>query len=287
MIISNLDLHQVPRQPGVEPAIIVLGVVSMSDQNTGPETAESQIDKASLAAARRAGLRAGLSIPGLSIFATMLGYSAISRDGGFDLWMTLATTGLVWGMPGQVAMVTLHTAGASVLVIMTAVALANMRMLLMTVSGMAMMNAQAGDLPFWKKLIYAQMLAITSWLQIGIIEGRYHYLEIRAYFTGMASVLYIIGMTGTGFGYLMSDWVDPRIMLAVMVATPLYILLMVINARRMMMRAAGVLGGVLCPLLYPFIGEWSILVGGLVGGSLIVAFWPKSGHQLQQAKRQG
>ena len=229
----------------------------------------------SLANARRDGLKVSLGVPMISIFGTMLGFSAIARDAGFDIWMTLATTALVWGMPGQVAMVTLYTAGSSVLVIVTAVALANMRMLLMTITGMAMMGFNHDKVPFWRKMIYAQMMAITSWLQIGIVEGKYHPRELRSYFAGMAVTLYFAGLSGTAIGYSMSDWVDDRFLLAVMVATPLYILLMVINARRLMMRIAGVLGGSLCPMLYPFIGEWAILIGGVVGGSLVVFFWPK------------
>ena len=231
-------------------------------------------DHADKLKARREGMRCALGIPGISIFGTMLGFAAIAREAGFDLSMTLATT-FVWGMPGQVAMVTLHAAGASALVIFTAVALANMRMLLMTVSGMAIMGAGQDALSFWRRLLLAQMLAITSWLQIGILEGRRPPHEVRSFFVGMAGMLYVLGMTGTAFGYYMDDWVDQRIMLAVMVATPLYILLMVINARRLMMRMAGVLGGGLCPLLYPLIGEWSILIGGVVGGTLVVILWPR------------
>ena len=139
--------------------------------------------------ARRDGIKAGLGVPMLSIFCTMLGFSAISRDAGFDIWMTLAATGLIWGMPGQVAMATLHTAGASVLVIVAAVALANMRMLLMTITGMAMMGFNEDRVPFWRKLLHAQMMAITSWLQIGIVEDRYAPRELRSYFVGIASEL--------------------------------------------------------------------------------------------------
>ena len=113
-------------------------------------------DHADKLKARREGMRCALGIPGVSIFGTMLGFAAIAREAGFDLSMTLATTFLVWGMPGQVAMVTLHAAGASALVIFTAVALANMRMLLMTVSGMAIMGqvrmpCRFGGVSFWRR----------------------------------------------------------------------------------------------------------------------------------------
>ncbi len=242
-----------------------------------PHHADNHANAAAVRKARHDGIRAGLGIPGLGIFATMVGFAAIAREAGFDLPMTLTTTFFVWGMPGQVAMATMHAAGGTAFVVMTAVALANMRMLLMTISGMSMMGLTKDDVPFWQKLLLMQMLAITSWLQIGIMEGKYPPRMIRSYFIGMAGTLYVLGMLGTGFGYSLDDWVNPHILLAIMVITPLYILLMVVNARRLMMRVAGTFGGVLCPLLYPFLGEWSILIGGLAGGTLVVLFWPKKG----------
>jgi predicted branched-subunit amino acid permease len=238
---------------------------------------DNHADATVLQKARYEGIRAGIGVPGLSIFATMLGFAAIAREAGFELSMVLTTTAIVWGMPGQVAMATLHATGASVFVITTAVALANMRMLLMTISGMAMMGMTKDDVSFWQKLLLAQMLAITSWLQIGSIEGRYPPRMIRSYFIGMAGTLYVLGMLGTVLGYFMDDWVNSHILVAVMVITPLYILLMVIKARRLMMRIAGAFGGILCPLLYPFLGEWSILIGGLIGGTLVMLFWSKKG----------
>ena len=33
-------------------------------------------------------------------------------------------------------------------------------------------------------------------------------------------------------------------------------------------RVAVVSGGIIGPILYPYIGDWSIIIGGLVGGTL-------------------
>jgi predicted branched-subunit amino acid permease len=225
------------------------------------------------------GVWAAFSIPGVSIFANMVGFAAIARQAGFDLPMTLATTLLVWGMPGQVAMASLHIAGASLLVIFTAVALANMRMLLMSISGMEMMALNEGRHPFWQKVLLMQMLAITSWVQIGMVEGRYSKPGLVRYFAGFASVIYALGMLGTLAGYYLSDWASPDVLRAVLVITPLYILLMVINARRMLNRVAGVAGGALCPVFYPVLGEWSILIGGIAAGTMVVMadrFWQRA-----------
>lgn len=220
--------------------------------------------------ARRNGMRAGLGIPGVSIFATMVGFAAIAREAGFDLTMTMATTAFVWGMPGQVAMATLHMAGASVLVIFTAVALANMRMLLMTISGMEMMGLNRSNVAFWQKIMLMQVLAITTWVQIGMVEDRYSKEGLRHYFIGMASIIYTSGLAGTAVGYSLSSFLPEVVLVPVLVITPLYILMMVINARRILNRMAGVAGGAIVPMLFPLIGEWSILVGGLIGGTMVV-----------------
>ena len=66
---------------------------------------------------------------------TMMGFGAITREAGFDFWMTTLTTLSVWGMPGQVAFVSLYATGSSMFLMVVAVALANMRMMLMVISG--------------------------------------------------------------------------------------------------------------------------------------------------------
>ena len=217
------------------------------------------------------GMKDSIGVPGISIFASMTGFAAIAREAGFDVVQATATSGLVWGMPGQVAMASLHMAGASLLVIFTAVALANMRMMLMVMSGMDMLGLRDVPISFVKKFLLMHLLAITSWVQIGKMQPDYSPPELLAYFKGNAGMIYVFGMFGTLLGYYLSELVSQDVLRAVIVITPLYILLMVINARVKDHRTAAILGGGLCPLTFPIIGEWSILFAGIVGGSLVVA----------------
>ena len=41
-----------------------------------------------------------LRAPAYALGATMAGFATIAREAGFDVWMTVATSALVWGMPG-------------------------------------------------------------------------------------------------------------------------------------------------------------------------------------------
>lgn len=236
---------------------------------------QDSIDPDRLRLARKNGFRDSFGVPAISIFASMTGFAAIAREAGFDMTQSVATSALVWGMPGQVAMASLHMAGASVLVIFTAVALANLRMLLMVVSGMDMMNLRDSSLNFVQKVLLMHMLAITSWVQLGHVEGQYTSRELRSYFYGFGGMIFVFGLTGSAFGYQLTAWVGDEVLRAILVVTPLYILLMVINARVLSNRFAAVLGGALCPLTYPFIGEWGILFGGIAGGTMVIGvkYW--------------
>ena len=136
---------------------------------------------------------------------------------------------------------------------------------------MDMLGLRDVKMGFIKKFLLMHLLAITSWVQIGKIQPDYTPPELLAYFKGNAGMIYVFGMSGTFLGYYLSELISPEALRAVIVITPLYILLMVINARVKDHRTAAILGGALCPLTFPVFGEWSILFAGIVGGSLVVA----------------
>ena len=203
---------------------------------TSPSSENNPIN---FATAKKRGAIDALGVPAFSIFANMTGFSAIAREAGFDISQAMVTTALVWGMPGQVAMASLHMAGASAMVIFTAVALANMRMLLMVVSGMDMTGLRDQKMPFWKKMALMQMLAITSWVHVGQVEDQYTKAELLRYFTAFAMVIYVAGILGTGFGYYLSDYVSDDVLRIILAITPMYILMMVVTARQSFNRYAG------------------------------------------------
>jgi predicted branched-subunit amino acid permease len=211
-----------------------------------------------------------IGIPGLGLFFSMVGFAAIAREAGFDLAAALATSALVWGMPGQVAMASLYLAGASVAVIVMAVALANMRMMLMVVSAVDLIGFRRYGAGLLKQLISVHFLAITTWIQLAVVRDRVADRAMYIYFLGFALPLYGIGMLGTLLGFYLIDVVPIWLLKTIVFTTPLYILMMVAKIRSLLFRQAGLLGGILAPLLYPVLGEWAILVAGVVGGTLIM-----------------
>jgi len=209
-----------------------------------------------------------LRAPCYALGLTMAGFSTIAREAGLDFWMSLVTSLGVWGMPGQVAFASLYSAGASLFVIFVAVSLANMRMLLMVISASDMMHMGSHKLPLWKRVFWMHFLAITAWAHVGMAQQKYPPHLLLAYYQGFALTIFSFGIMGTIFGYFLSDLLQPEFLRIVIFITPIYIMLMIINARQKANRLAVVIGGMLSPLFFPLAGEWAILLAGIIGGSL-------------------
>ena len=218
--------------------------------------------------ARRNAMIDALRAPCYALCITMAGFSTIARESGFDFMMALVTSLGVWGMPGQVAFASLYSAGASLLIIFVAVSLANMRMLLMVISAADMMHLKSHDLPVWKRVFWMQFLAITAWSHLGFAEQKYPSHLLLPYYQGFSLTIFSFGIFGTVFGFFLSDLLPPDLLRVVIFVTPIYILLLIMNARQKANRLAVVFGGALSPLFFPFAGEWAILLAGLIGGSL-------------------
>ena len=209
-----------------------------------------------------------LRAPAFALGATMAGFAAIAREAGLDVWMTITTSALVWGMPGQVAFASLYSAGASLFIIFFAVTLANMRMLLMVLSAADMMHLHLHNLPLWRRVVLMQFLAITSWAHLAFAKRKYPSQLLMPYFQGFSLTLFGFGMFGTVLGYFLPDLVTPNILQVIIFITPIYIFLLITTARQKANRLAVLFGGVLCPVLHSFAGEWSILIAGILGGTI-------------------
>ena len=217
---------------------------------------------------RRNAVIDALSAPCYALCITMAGFSAIARESGFDFMMALITSLGVWGMPGQVAFASLYSAGASLIIIFVAVSLANMRMLLMVISAADMMHLKSHDLPVWKRVFWMQFLAITAWAHLGFAQQKYPSHLLLPYYQGFSITIFTFGILGTVMGFFLTDFLPPELLRVVIFVTPIYILLLIINARQKANRLAVVFGGALSPTFFPFVGEWAILLAGLIGGTL-------------------
>jgi hypothetical protein len=83
-----------------------------------------------------------------------------------------------------------------------------------------------------------------------------------------AGTIFISAMAGAIAGYLGVGELPKYVATALLLLTPLYVLLIMISVRRLSGYLALAFGGVAVPLLMQWSVEWGLLVGGLGAGTL-------------------
>lgn len=213
-----------------------------------------------LAAAREA-----FGTPALILFASYIGFGSLVRDNGFALWLGLTSTVTAWALPGQIALVELFSAGASLLTITLAVALTNLRLMPMTIVLMPWLRSPGR--PRWHYFLAAHLIAVTGWAAAlqrcpQLPEG-----QRLPYLTGFSSVLWVASMAGTAIGYAAAGSVPVELGLGLVFLNPVYFLLLFISDLRLRIRALSLAyGALLGPPLYLWNPDWSLVVAGVVGG---------------------
>ena len=213
------------------------------------------------------GVRDCLGVPALGLGLTMVGFGAMCQDAGLDLLPSIGITGLVWGIAGQVALIEIHSGGGGLLAIFIAVALANLRMLPMAVTGL---SSVLGDrrVPYLGRLALMQAMAITCWVQMMTRTDHVPPPQRVTYYMGFAMMLISAGLIGTATGHQLGRVVPPAVLTVTIFMTPLYLLLLISGARQWANRLSVVFGIVIGVGLFPVLGDWAVIAAGLVGGTL-------------------
>ena len=121
--------------------------------------------------AKRGALDA-LGIPLIVLLGGMTGYGALAHDSGIGLGLATVATVLVWGLPGQIAMLELQNAGADLLAIGIAVGMANMRFFPMSVALLPTFGRHAGGT--LGRVFQSQIMSASSrgFLRAGLASVR-------------------------------------------------------------------------------------------------------------------
>ena len=102
-----------------------------------------------------------LSLPAFILLFTMRGFGSLARGAGLGADMAAVAALLIWGLPGQLAMVELTATGQGYIAIVFACSLANARFLPMVVSFVPAMSRGRSNIA--GMLLDAQLLSINSW----------------------------------------------------------------------------------------------------------------------------
>ena len=150
-------------------------------------------------AVMRKALLDALSLPAFILLFTMMGFGSLARSAGFGPEMAALASLLIWGLPGQLAMVELARTGQGMVAIVFACSLANARFLPMVVSFMPTLVRERASMP--RMLLDAQLLSINSWAMCMREFPQVEAACRHRYYVIFASSILLAAVIGTLLGY--------------------------------------------------------------------------------------
>ena len=211
------------------------------------------------------GIRDAMGAPVLVLFAGMVGFGAMGRSHGFDAWMTGLTSLLMFALPGQVVMLEMFISGSSLLAIGFAVTLTSTRFVTMVVTLFPQLHRRDRNPLLY---LWVHMLAMTAWAVSMREFPRMRPQHRLNYFIGLALPCWLISPLGTVLGYYVAGWVPTPVTLALVFINPLFFLLTFTDVKPWGNRLAIGLGCLLGPLFFMLDADSSLLLTGLVGGTV-------------------
>ena len=217
-------------------------------------------------AAFRQGVREAAGAPAAILLAGFLGFGALAAAQGIPLPVAVASTVLIWALPGQLIFVEMHALAAPLAVTIVAVMLSSARFLPMTL--MLMPEIRDARHRAWQYYALAQLLSLSGWTFAVARFPQLPRAQRLAWFYGFALVLVATSALSTAAGYVGADRLAPAVQLALVFMVPMYYLLILSGAVRERIAALGLAcGAVAGPLAYFVTPQWSVVLGGLSGGT--------------------
>ena len=213
----------------------------------------------------------------------MVGFGAMGHTHGFDAWTMGLTSLLMFALPGQVVMLEMFISGSSLLAIGFAVTLTSTRFVTMVVTLFPQLHRRDRNPLLY---VWVHMLAMTAWA-VSMREFPAMAPKYRLnYFIGLALPCWLISPIGTVLGYFVAGWVPVAVTLGLVFINPLFFLLTFTDVKPWVNRMAIGLGCVLGPVFYVFDADSSLLLTGLVAGTLAY-FIDRQWLRLQPTEMQG
>ena len=213
-----------------------------------------------------AGFREAFAAPAWVLGVGFIGFGSLAQSQGFSMLHAGLSTLIIWALPGQLILVEMHTLGAPFAAILLAVVFSASRFLPMAVTLMPHMREPG--VPAWRYYVAGQLLAMTSW---AMAMNRFpdHPRPARLpFFLGFALTIWIVSLLCTIAGFALAGSLPGPVRLAFIFANPLYfILILTADLRERMVVLALACGAIAGPLIHLFLPAWSVIGGGLAGGT--------------------
>ena len=205
--------------------------------------------------------------PAIALTCCFIAIGALLKNLGFNIQESIFSTVLTYALPGSLVMAESMLIGASLLNIFLAVWIVNARLYPMAVSLFPLMMHKSQ--PKWKYYFSCHFIAVSAWL---IMKSNYKKIpkEHRIdYWIGIGSAAMCASIFGTFIGFSFSEYLNKDMMMGLAILNPVYFLCMLVGASTTIPITLSVLiGTILGPIIYLFSPEWSILLTGVIGGSI-------------------
>ena len=205
--------------------------------------------------------------PAIALGCCFIAIGALLKNLGFNIQESIFSTMLTYALPGSLVMAESLLVGASLLNIFLAVWFVNARLYPMTVSLFPLMIHK--DQPKWKYYLSCHFIAVSAWL---IMKSNYKKIPKNFridYWIGIGSATWSVAVLGTFIGFYISEYLNKDMLIGLAILNPIYFLCMMVGAAKTIQITLSVLLGIILgPVFYYFSPEWSILLGGVSGGTI-------------------
>ena len=205
--------------------------------------------------------------PAIALGGCFIAIGALLKNIGFNIQESIFSTMLIYALPGSLIMAESILVGASLLSIFIAVWFVNARLYPMAVSLFPLMMDEAQ--PKWKYYLSCHFIAVSAWL---IMKSNYETIEKKNrvdFWIGIGSATWSVAVFSTILGFYLSDYLNKDMLMGLAILNPIYFICMMVGAMKtIQVTLSVVLGAILGPVIYFFSPEWSIILGGLIAGSI-------------------
>jgi predicted branched-subunit amino acid permease len=205
--------------------------------------------------------------PAIALGCCFIAIGALLKNIGFNIQESIFSTMLIYALPGSLVMAESILVGASLLSIFIAVWFVNARLYPMAVSLFPLMMDESQ--PKWKYYLSCHFIAVSAWL---IMKSNYETIEKKDrvdFWIGIGSATWSVAVLSTILGFYLSDYLNKDMLMGLAILNPIYFTCMMVGAMKtIQVTLSVVFGAILGPVFYFFSPEWSILLGGLIAGSI-------------------
>ena len=205
--------------------------------------------------------------PAIALGCCFIAIGALLKNIGFNIQESIFSTMLIYALPGSLVMAESILVGASLLSIFISVWFVNARLYPMAVSLFPLMMDE--NQPKWKYYLSCHFIAVSAWL---IMKSNYETIEKKDrvdFWIGIGSATWSVAVLSTVLGFYLSDYLNKDMLMGLAILNPIYFTCMMVGAMKTIQVSLSViLGVILGPFFYFFSPEWSILLGGLIAGSI-------------------